>query len=69
MLLIEQGTSVARTDQVDAIVARVRAALQQAGIDASSELMYAPLDFASVPGFAGVEAYEVNAIRPKVWRE
>lgn len=69
MLLIEQRVAPLRAELINEMVGHVRAALVQAGLDASDVLMEAPIDFDVVPRFGGVAASDVNRIRPMVQRE
>lgn len=69
MLLIEEFYAPARAEQISAMVAHVRAALVEAGLDASNGLMHASIDYEVVPKFGGVAASDVNCIRAEVPRE
>ena len=66
MLLIEQAEAPARAERIRAMVRHVRTGLVRAGLDASGELMYDPIDYSVLPEFGGVAASDVNELRAEV---
>lgn len=62
MLIVERASAAFRDAVAAQMLDHVRVALLRSGIDVSEDRLTMPIDYARVPQFPGLDAWEVNGL-------
>lgn len=65
MAILDQKFDEHRRRIADEILGHIRAALIHSGIEVTTDMITEPIDYDAVPKHCGIEAWELNALRPQ----